>query len=466
MTSSQEDNGLLPEPPRIAQQPSLFWPQHRSPYAGEATQTPGYDVWDMARWVPEPAKSTYRSDFERDRARILHSAALRRLAAKTQVVSPNDHDFIRNRLTHSLEVAQVGREFGRSLGCDPDVVDAACLSHDLGHPPFGHNGEKALNEAAASIGGFEGNAQTLRLLSRLEPKKLTDEGKPAGLNLTRATLDAATKYPWRKADAPRTSRGKPTRKFGVYDDDVEVFKWFRKGIDSQRLSMEAQVMDLADDISYCVHDVEDGIVSGMFQLGWLTNSEQRQRAIETTREWYLPDTSPEAVDAALSRLEATPTWVSNADGARHAHAALKDMTSQLIGRFTTAAFEATRDAYGNEPLTRHTADVVVPEETALEIATMKGIAAHFVMTSKRRQPLYEAQREVLLELVELLTVTEDHYLEPMYAQDWQDALDDATRKRAIIDQVASLTDHSALQWHGNLVRGQAEPTELPVGLHN
>jgi len=466
VTSSQEDNGLLPEPPKIAQQPSLFWPQHRPPYAGEATQTPGYDVWDMARWVPEPAKSTYRSDFERDRARILHSAALRRLAAKTQVVSPSDHDFIRNRLTHSLEVAQVGREFGRSLGCDPDVVDAACLSHDLGHPPFGHNGEKALNEAAAAIGGFEGNAQTLRLLSRLEPKKLTDEGKPAGLNLTRATLDAATKYPWRKAEAPRISTGKPTRKFGVYDDDVEVFMWFRKGIDSQRLSMEAQVMDLADDISYCVHDVEDGIVSGMFQLGWLTNSEQRQRAIETTQEWYLPDTSPEAVDAALSRLEATPTWVSNADGARHAHAALKDMTSQLIGRFTTAAFEATRDAYGNEPLTRHTADVVVPEETALEIATMKGIAAHFVMSSKRRQPLYEAQREVLLELVELLTVTEDHYLEPMYAQDWQDAPDDATRKRAIIDQVASLTDHSALQWHGNLVRGQAEPTELPVGLHN
>lgn len=466
MTSSQEHNGQPPAAPRTSQQPSLFWPQHRPPYAGEATQTPGYDVWDMARWVPEPAKSTYRSDFERDRARILHSAALRRLAAKTQVVSPGDHDFIRNRLTHSLEVAQVGREFGRSLGCDPDVVDAACLSHDLGHPPFGHNGEKALNEAAKDFGGFEGNAQTLRLLSRLEPKKMTDDDKPAGLNLTRATLDAATKYPWRKADAPLNANGKPSRKFGVYDDDAAVFEWFRKDIGTRRLSMEAQVMDLADDISYCVHDVEDGIVSGMFQLGWLKNPEQRQRAIETTRQWYLPDTDPDVVDAALSRLEATPTWVTSADGARHAHAALKDMTSQLIGRFSTAAFEATRDAYGNEPLTRHNADVIVPEETALEIATMKGIAAHFVMSSERRQPLYEAQREVLLELVELLTMTEDHYLEPMYAQDWQSAPDDATRQRAVIDQVASLTDNSALLWHGNLVRGQAEPTELPVGLPN
>lgn len=462
MSNNQAHSGL----PQTSQQPSLFWPQHRPPYAGEATQTPGYNVWDMARWVPEPAKSTYRSDFERDRARILHSAALRRLAAKTQVVSPSDHDFIRNRLTHSLEVAQVGREFGRSLGCDPDVVDAACLSHDLGHPPFGHNGERALNDAAADFGGFEGNAQTLRLLTRLEPKKMTVNGEPAGLNLTRATLDAATKYPWHKAEAPLDAAGKPSRKFGVYDDDAAVFEWFRKDIDTQRLPMEAQVMDLADDISYCVHDVEDGIVSGMFQLGWLANPEQRQRAIETTRQWYLRDTAPDVIDAALARLEATPTWVSSADGARHAHAALKDMTSQLIGRFSTAAFEATRDAFGNEPLTRHSADVVVPEDTAIEIATMKGIAAHFVMSSKRRQPLYEAQREVLFELVEFLTTTEDHYLEPMYAQDWQDASNDSSRKRAIIDQVASLTDNSALLWHGNLVRQQAAPTELPLGLRS
>ena len=464
--TGQGSNGQLPNPPKTTQQPSLFWPQHRPPYAGEATQTPGYDVWDMARWVPEPPKSSYRSDFERDRARILHSAALRRLAAKTQVVSPGDDDFIRNRLTHSLEVAQVGREFGRSLGCDPDVVDAACLSHDLGHPPFGHNGETALDEAAADIGGFEGNAQTLRLLTRLEPKKMTEDGAPAGLNLTRATLDAATKYPWRKADAPIATNGKPTQKFGVYDDDAAVVSWFRKGVDTQRLSMEAQVMDLADDVSYCVHDVEDGIVSGMFQLGWLTNPEQRARAIATTQEWYLPQTEAEVIDAALARLEATPTWVTRADGARHAHAALKDMTSQLIGRFSTAAFEATRDAYGNEPLTRHSANVIIPEDTAIEIATMKGIAAHYVMSSARRQPLYEAQREVLFELVEFLLATEQQYLEPMYAQDWHDATDDAAKKRVVIDQIASLTDNSALLWHGTLVRGTAQPTELPTGVPN
>ena len=199
-----------------------------------------YDDADRERWVREGHKNRSRTQFERDRARIVHSSALRRLGAKTQVLGPASDDFVRTRLTHTLEVAQIGRELGKALGCDPDVVDTACLAHDLGHPPFGHNGERALAEAAKGIGGFEGNAQTLRLLTRLEPKVFAADGRPVGLNLTRASLDASVKYPWRLGDGPvSAASGRPTRKFGVYEDGLDVFAWLRDGAPEGRKCLEA-----------------------------------------------------------------------------------------------------------------------------------------------------------------------------------------------------------------------------------
>lgn len=403
----------------------------------------GYDEAAYERWVPEPPKRSGRTPFERDRARIVHSASLRRLAAKTQVVAPGTDDFVRNRLTHTLEVAQVGRELGKKIGCDPDVVDTACLAHDLGHPPFGHNGEAALNEVAAGIGGFEGNAQTLRLLTRLEAKTSVAGGRSAGLNLTRASLDAATKYPW-----PRTEN---RSKFGVYAEDLDVFEWLRRDAPPERPCLEAQVMDFADDVAYCVHDVEDAIVAQRLDPGpHLNDPAERDAIARLTRDWYAPDAEPDELLAGLDRLRATRYWVSRYDGSRATLAALKDMTSQLIGRFCDAAESATHARYGRGPLTRFHADLVVPRDTRLEIAILKGLAAVYVMTARDREPVYVQQRELLFELIDTLREHAPDVLEPAFQTDWKAADTDDARLRVLVDQVASLTDASAQDWHRRL----------------
>ncbi|MEO5853592.1 MAG: deoxyguanosinetriphosphate triphosphohydrolase [Nocardioides sp.] len=415
-----------------------------------------YDAAARERLVDEPPKrvaAPERRSFERDRARVVHAAASRRLAAKTQVVGPQTDDFVRNRLTHSLEVAQVGRDLARALGCHPDIVETAALAHDLGHPPFGHNGERALAELSEACGGFEGNAQTLRILTRLESKSHDADGRSVGLNLTRATLDACTKYPWSRADATPPAGvhadGSPrvVVKFGVYDDDLPVFSWLRAGLAGPGRCLEAQVMDLADDVAYSVHDVEDGVVAGRVDLQHLDTD----ALWHTVREWYVPDADEHHLDEVLTGLTGIGSWpTSSYDGSRAALAALKNLTSDLIGRFCGAVQEATF-ASADGPFVRYCASLVVPGETLLEIAVLKGIAAHYVMRADGRVALMERQRTLMTELVGALDDRGPDALERPFADDWADAHDDAGRRRVVIDQVASLTDASAGSWHERLV---------------
>ena len=409
-----------------------------------------YSAADLERWLPEQ-HSSRRSDFARDRARVLHSSALRRLAAKTQVLSPSvGMDFARNRLTHSLEVAQVGRELATALGLDPDVVDTACLAHDLGHPPFGHNGERALNDWAVDIGGFEGNAQTLRLLTRLEPKVFGADRRSYGLNLTRATLDASCKYPWPSAQGIADPSGRS--KFGFYDDDTAAFEWLRAGAPSRQRCIEAEVMDLSDDIAYSVHDFEDAIVGGYLDVTALGTRVDHEALVQSMFEWIGGEFDHDELIAAFDRLDSLAVWIDEWDASRQAHGRLKNLTSQLIGRFAQAATQATRAAHAGESLIRFEASLVVPREIQAEIAVLKGIVAANVMSTNARQPLYTQQREVLVELADALYVSGPVNLDPGFASDWTDAVDDSARKRVVVDQVASLTDQSATRWHENLTR--------------
>jgi dGTPase len=409
----------------------------------------GYVPTDLARRVPEGPKATdaRRSPFERDRARVLHSAALRRLAGKTQVVGVGEDDFPRTRLTHSLECAQIGRGLAEGIGADPDVVDAACLAHDLGHPPYGHNGEEALDEAAAACGGFEGNAQSLRILVRLEAKALDERGRPAGLNLTRATLDAATKYPWPRAEG--------SRKFGVYADDLPAFAWLRTGAPDRQDSpaaarcVEAQVMDWADDIAYSVHDLEDAFHAEHVRPAFFRDAEQRAMICATAASMYSERPADELA-GVLDDLLRLPFWPSEYDGGPHALAALKGLTSELIGRFSVAAVGATRATYGEGPLTRYGADLVVPDLVRAECALLKAVTAHYVMARADLLAIHERQRQTITELVALLADRAPDALSPALRGEWSAASTDAEKLRVVIDQVASLTDNSAHSWHERL----------------
>lgn len=405
----------------------------------------GYTSRDLERFVPEIRTSASRSEFARDRARVVHSSALRRLGAKTQVLSPtNGGDFARTRLTHTLEVAQIGREMALDLGLDPDIVDMAALAHDLGHPPFGHNGETALNEWAREFGGFEGNAQTLRLLTRIEPKVFVD-GTSRGLNLTRASLNATCKYPWGKSIADDLQ----TSKFGVYPDDAEIFDWMRAGDTSTRKSIEAQVMDFADDVAYSVHDFEDAIVGRYLSLDLLSNSINLDDLLIKVQAWTTGFSTDELADA-LNRLSTSNYWLDSFDLAPSSLGRLKNLASELIGRFVSAAVSATVSANLGKQI-RIEGDLVIPRQIEAEIAVLKGIVSAVLMTASERQPYYDWQRALLIELADALLHQSGRHLDAYCTGAWQQAIDEIQQRRVIVDQIACLTDQSAITMHANLV---------------
>ena len=394
---------------------------------------------------------------------MLHSSALRRLAAKTQVVAVGSGDFPRTRLTHSLECAQIGRELGAALGCEPDLVDAACLAHDIGHPPFGHNGESALAQLAEGCGGFEGNAQSLRLVTRLEAKV-----PGAGLNLTRATLDATLKYPWvgpeprgrgepGRAGSAASRESRESREVGRRASTAATPTTLRSspgsahGAPHERPCLEAQVMDWSDDVAYSVHDLEDGLHAGLITLDKLRDPAEQQAVASLTLSAYCKPGSASLAELteAFAGLLELDCWPPDFDGSLASSAAVKHLTSELIGRLCGAAEQATRPT-GHPPLTRYEADLTVPHRQRLECALLKGVTAHYVMSRSGAAAAQARERELIGELAEAVLASAPVTLDRVFRPDFESAPDDAARLRIVIDQIASLTDTSAIAWHQRL----------------
>ncbi len=411
-----------------------------------------YTDFDQERFLEETGTGRgARTEFARDRARVTHSSALRRLGAKTQVLTPGAGDFARTRLTHSLEVAQVGREMAVEFGIDPDIVDTACLAHDLGHPPFGHNGEKALNDWSQDFGGFEGNAQTLRLLTRIEQKVYSTAGIAFGLNLTRASLDASVKYPWTREFAVNDLGADRSIKFGVYPDDVPVFDWIRVGASERTKCFEAQIMDFSDDVAYSVHDFEDAVVEGFLKLHELDIASKEDEIITEIERWNGSRISRADLQAALDRLQANPNWLKLWNGLPREAGQLKNLTSSVIGSFVSRTTQATFAANPDSTFARYAANVVVPNEVEAEIAIFKGLVSYFLMSTEKRRPFYEWQRTLLTELADELLASNGEYLDPYSLSAWNLAVTDEQKHRVIVDQIAVFTDAAALKLHNALI---------------
>ncbi len=277
------------------------------------------------------------------------------------------------------------------------------------------------------------------MLTRLEAKVIDPAtGHSRGLNLTRAALDAATKYPW-----PQRSG---TRKFGVYADDLPVFDWVRADSPGESTCLEAQVMDWADDVAYSVHDVEDAVHAGHVDLRVFASASECAEVVALASRHYARDVDPALLSAALDRLRALDLWMSAYDASMSDLAALKRLTSHLIGRFCAAAENATRAQWGNGPLTRYAATLVIPDDVRAEVAVMKAVAAHYVMNRVGAERIYADQRELLVGLVAAMSEHEGRDLDPWLRDAYAQAGTDGERLRVIIDQVASLTDVSVVEW--------------------
>lgn len=357
---------------------------------------------DDRRW-PVAESAGARSRAQRDRDRLLYASSFQRLSAVTQVVSASEGYVFHNRLTHTLEVAQIARRLAEKLagqapelvaalgGLDPDVVEAAALAHDLGHPPFGHIAEKKLDELALREGaadGFEGNAQSFRIVTRLAAHRTAYRG----LNLTRATLNAILKYPWPRDQDNADETGHRYRKYGAYDSDKDAFEFARSGtLNVQAKSVEAAVMDHADAIAYSVHDLDDFYRAGLVPLDQLAYGDAEfDRFIARWKKAPDAKLTVEEIDAyadAWRQLLRGLVLPERYSGTWQQRAVIRTWTSTLIGEFVDAVSLQEPDVDGR---------VLARDEVKLrEMAFLQALIWDYVILNPRLATQQAGQRKVI-----------------------------------------------------------------------
>lgn len=407
-----------------------------------------------------------RDDFQRDRDIILYSSALQRLSTTTQVVSGESGYVFHNRLTHTLQVAQVGRRLAEKLiikqpalttvlAVNEDVVESACLAHDLGHPPFGHLAEKVLNELAGDEAqGFEGNAQSFRIVTELAFR----DDKYNGLNLTNRTLRAILKYPWTYSGRPEKKRDK----WGAYDSELASFQLAvgGSGIGPFIRSAEAELMDWADDLTYAIHDAEDFYRAGLIPLHLLLPSGQGPQS-STERERFLSyvagkrakieelkDISDSDLDDIFAELLFTHFKLTGPyEGTRDDRARLRIFTSMLVGRYINGLQLV-------EPSTDGTT-VYVDENLRKEIALLKQLTWYYVIDAPGLAAQQHANRKIIRYLFgAFLHETKEspsRLLPPYYRERLKkvEGISSAVR-RVVVDLIAGMTEAQALMTYQRL----------------
>lgn len=400
-----------------------------------------------------------RNAAQRDRDRVLYSSSFRRLAEVTQVVSADSGYVFHNRLTHSLQVAQVGRRLAEKLNklfpesreyINPDVVEAACMAHDLGHPPFGHAAEKTLNSLTESIGGFEGNAQSFRIIARLASRS----SNYPGLDLTRATLAATLKYPWLRGTNPKNRK-----KFGAYSTEREDFDFASKLLPAlNQPTIEARLMDWADDITYSVHDLEDFFRAGRIPLHLLgrANSPEQQFFFENTFERRFDDTNFEDkadIKRAFTQLLTVFPLTASYNGSSTHRSALRSFTGFLIGRYINAARIESKGTVS---------ELVIDRALQREVNILKELTWTYVIEGPSLAARQHGQKKIIAELYVIYSKaaldSKSWAIFPMYYREklQSNHSDLAELQRVPVDLIASMTESQAVAMYHRLTGGHSD----------